>query len=257
MQERDFIPKVGTNSEEFWEEVNRQAKDHDADNILMYMQLMLRRADQSGEDVRKRSFSELGKKLDLFSGVEDWFPRINKYCKDTGILPKHFIVSSGLKEMIDGTKIKKYFEKIYASNFYYNHHGIAVWPALALNYTTKTQYLFRINKGVLDIHDNSVINEYIPHDKREVPFKHMIFIGDGETDIPCFRLVKEQGGHSIAVYQSNKRGARKRATKLFEDQRVNFIASADFQIGSGLDRIVKAILDKVHLDDYLYGLSPK
>jgi hypothetical protein len=147
--------------------------------------------------------------------------------------------------MVEGTPIYKEFKKVYASGFMFDHNGVACWPALAVNYTTKTQYLFRINKGSLDVHDNSVINKFVPKDQRPIPFEHMIFIGDGETDIPCMRLVKDQGGHSIAVYDGNRRGVKKHADQLVTEGRATLSAAADFQDGGAIDQCVKAIIDKV------------
>jgi hypothetical protein len=157
--------------------------------------------------------------------------------------------------MIEGTVIQKHFKAIFASAFKYDHHGVAHWPAQALNYTTKTQYLFRINKGNLNVWDNSKINEFVEKAKRPVPFENMIFIGDGQTDIPCMRLVKEQGGHSIAVYCKRKRGASQKAQDLIVQGRVNFVAPADYTDGSALDQIVKATICKVAADATLAGLG--
>jgi hypothetical protein len=147
--------------------------------------------------------------------------------------------------MVEGTPIFREFKKVYASGFMFDHNGVAHWPALAVNYTTKTQYLFRINKGSLDVHDNSVINKFVPKDKRPIPFENMIFIGDGETDIPCMRLVKEQGGHSIAVYNADRRGPKKHAEQLVKDGRASLCVSADYREGGALDKAVQAIIDKI------------
>lgn len=253
MQERDFIPKIGMKKAAFWDEVREQTKKHEADNILVYMRLMLQRANAAQVQVRKKDFEDYGKKLDLFNGVTDWFKKINIYGSESGVHVEHFVISSGIREMIAGTAISRHFRKIYASSFIYDHHGIATWPAMGLNYTTKTQYLFRINKGSLDVYDQSVINAYVPPEERPVPFKHMLFIGDGETDVPCFRLVKNQGGHSIAVYRPNTRKTKAAAEKLLKEERVNFIAPADYSEGKKLDQIVKAVIDKVAADRHLYG----
>ena len=147
--------------------------------------------------------------------------------------------------MIQGTGICKKFSAVYASSFVYDHHDIATWPALAINYTTKTQYLFRINKGCLDVSDNKEINNYVPDANRKVPFTNMIYIGDGDTDIPCFRLVKDRGGYSIAVYKRKTKGARVKLDNLIKDGRVNFVTPADYKNNSQLDRIVKSIIDKI------------
>jgi hypothetical protein len=184
-----------------------------------------------------------------------WFDRINKYGRASGVAVEHYVISSGIREMVMGSPIAKKFKAIFASSFCYDHHGIAAWPALALNYTTKTQYLFRVNKGSLHVYDHKIINDFVPHEQRAVPFEQMIFIGDGETDIPCFRLVKDQGGHAIAVYKPKTRKAKDRPEKLLKEGRVNFISPADYRDKSALDKIVKAIIDKIAADKNLKDLG--
>lgn len=260
MQERDFIPQIGMTTKAFWKEVGAQSERHQADNILVYMRLMLAKANAAEVQIRKVNFSEYGASLEFFPGVystpiDNWFVRITDYAKASGVALQHYIVSSGIKEMVEGTPIGKYFRAIYASSFMYDHHGVAIWPALALNYTTKTQYLFRINKGSLSVADHSIINKYVPQDERAVPFPHMVYIGDGDTDIPCFRLVKDQGGHSVAVYEPGKKGAKAKAAKIHEDGRVNFVAAADYSVGSQMDRVIKGVIDKIASDMNLSKLA--
>ena len=245
MQEYDFIPALKLPSKHFWGKVNELAKKHEADPILAYMFAMLEEARTAGLPVRKADFKNYGVNIELFPGVKEWFKRINAYAKAKGVRLEHFIISSGIREMVEGTPIHRAFKKIYASGFVFDANGVACWPALAINYTTKTQYLFRINKGSLDVHDNSVINKFVPKDQRPIPFEHMIFVGDGETDIPCMRLVKDQGGHSIAVYNSAKRGHRKHAEQLIKDGRATLAVTADYREGSQIDQAVQAIIDKV------------
>ena len=245
MQEYDFIPALNMVSREFWTSVHDIAQKHEMDEILAYMWAMLRQADKADIRVHKSDFKDFGKNITLFPGVADWFTRINAYAKSKGVRLEHFIISSGIREMVEGTPIYREFKKVYASGFMFDHNGVACWPALAVNYTTKTQYLFRINKGSLDVHDNSVINKFVRKDQRPVPFENMVFIGDGETDIPCMRLVKDQGGHSIAVFDGSKRGVRGRATQLVKDGRATLSAVADFEEGSAIDGCVRAIIDKV------------
>lgn len=256
MQDRDFIPTIGMTKKSFWNEVRSRCQQHEADNILVYMALMLEKARAARVQVRRQNFIRYGKDLKLFKGAEGWFPRINMYGKAGGLRVTHHIISSGIREMILGTSIKKYFNDIYASSYCYDHHGVAEWPALALNYTTKTQYLFRINKGSHNVYDHDLINQYVPPDDRPVPFRNMVFIGDGETDIPCFRLVKEQGGHSIAVFQPHTPKAKFRSKKLMSDGRVNFIAPADYSEGKPIDLIIKAIMEKVAATEYLRRFKP-
>lgn len=245
MQEYDFIPALNMHSKQFWESVNDLAKKHEMDQILAYMHTMLEEARKAKVAVQKADFKTFGAHIELFPGVKDWFKRINAYAKSKGVRLEHFIISSGIREMVEGTPIFKEFKKVYASGFMFDHNGVACWPALAVNYTTKTQYLFRINKGSLDVHDNSIINKYVPKEQRPIPFEHMVFVGDGETDIPCMRLVKDQGGHSIAVYNPGMHGAKKHAQQLVKDGRATLFATADYQEGCAIDLAVKAIIDKI------------
>ncbi len=247
MQERDFIPAIGMKTKQFWNEVNDSAKKHQADNILAYMKLMLDKAQQASVPVRKNDFHEYGKNLCFFKGIlpdnsandKGWFEKINQYAHERNMIAEHYIVSSGIREMIEGCPLAAEFTMIYASSFMYDHNGVAVWPALAINYTTKTQYLFRINKGCLDVSDNASINKTIPENERPIPFSHMIYLGDGETDIPAFRLVKDKGGCAIAVYKPNTKGAKEKMQHLILDGRVNHIAPADYRTNTPIDKIVK------------------
>jgi hypothetical protein len=245
MQEYDYVPSLGIKPKDFWEEAKDIAKKQEADEILAYMRLMIEKSEAAKIPIRKDDFINFGKSILLFPGVKDWFKRINAYGKSKKVNVEHFIISSGLREMIEGTPIASCFKKIYASGFMFDHNGVAHWPALAVNYTTKTQYLFRINKNSLDVHDNSMINKYIQKDHRPVPFSNILFIGDGETDIPSMRLVKDQGGHSIAVYPKNKKGARDKAQQLIKDGRVTIATLADYTEGAALDVSVKAMIDKI------------
>ena len=255
IQEYDFVPAIGMTKKAFWKDVGELTKKHNADNILMYMMHMLDKANAAQVPVRKVDFVNFGRSVTLFEGVIDWFDRINRYGKERGVKVMHYIISSGNREMIEGTPIAKKFAAIYASSFIYDQNGVAKWPALAVNYTTKTQFLFRINKGVLNVHDNSKINEFVPKEDRHVPFNNIVFIGDG--DIPCFRMVKSQGGHSIAVYKPSTHGTKEKAKKLIKDGRVNFIAPANYSENSEIDTFVKRIINKVAADDSLKKLGKK
>jgi hypothetical protein len=257
MQEYDFVPAIGMNKKAFWKEVADLAKRHNADSILMYMMHMIDKAHTAQVPVHKEDFVKFGRSVTLFEGVECWFDRIKRYGKERGVLVEHYIISSGIREMIQGTSIAKKFSSIYASSFIYDHNGVAKWPALAVNYTTKTQFLFRINKGVLNVYDNTKINEFIPTEDRPVPFNNMVFLGDGDTDIPCFRTVKSQGGHSIAVYKPSTHGAKGKAEKLKKEGRVNFVAPANYSENGELDTFVKGIIDKVVADGILRQLGKK
>lgn len=254
MQEHRFLPDIGMKPREFWAEVKRLTREHQADEVLVYMNLMLRKAAAANVPVRRDDFKAHGKAIQLFEGVEEWFDRITSYGKAQGVRVEHYLVSSGNAEIFAGTPIASRFAQVYASKFMFDQNGVAVWPALAVNYTTKTQYLFRINKGAFDLSDNSKVNQFVEKRDRPVPFENMVFIGDGSTDIPCFRLVKEQGGLSVAVFKPHTKGARAKATKYIEDGRVHCAAPAIYTDGSELDRIIRANIAVVAARSALSGL---
>ena len=257
MQEYDFIPAVGKSNKEFWSEANELAEQQDADMVLTYMARMIQEAKSKGLSLRREAFRESGRKVSLYRGVKGWFERINRYGAERGIKILHYINSSGLTEIIEGTEIAHEFRKIYACSFLYDVDGIAYWPAVAVNYTNKTQFIFKINKGVESVFDSRLVNRYIPEEERPVPVKHMIYVGDGTTDIPCMRLVKNFGGHSIAVFNPEQKGARKEMATLIHDNRVNHVCPADYSEGEELDRLVKTIIDKMELDDKLEKMETR
>ena len=249
MQAQGYIQDVGYDVQRFWEESDALAREHGMDSNLAYMFMMVKEAE--GNLVLTRSALEsYGAKVALYPGVEEWFERIRAYGKEHGVRVEHYILSSGLKEMIEGTSIAKAgaFEAIFASSFYFNHRGTAKWPAQAINYTNKTQFLFRIEKGVLDINDHGV-NEYFPKDKIRVPFRNMVYVGDSDTDIPCMKLVNTYGGHSIGVY--DPASGREKVLRLLRENRVRYIAPADYREGEQLDSLLKAIILKTSANEVL------
>ena len=254
MQEHQFLPDVGMTPAEFWSEVKALTRTHQADEVLIYMNLMLEKAHAKHAPVRREDFKARGKHMDLFEGVADWFERINHFGRERGVRVEHYVISSGNAEILAGTSIAKHFKEIYASKFFFDENGVARWPALAVNYTTKTQFLFRINKDAHDLSDSAKVNEYVEKKARPVPFENMIYVGDGATDIPCFRLIKEQGGLSIGVYPPKKKGARDKTAKYLKDGRIHCVVPATYTDGSDLDKIVKAYIDTVTARGTLAGL---
>ena len=240
MQEYAFIPGIGMTADEFWAKCDILTKKHNMDQILSYMYVMLNDA-RGKKLVNRDEFKKLGESVELFPGVDSWFERVNSYAENLGIEVEHYVISSGLKEIIEGTPIAKYFKKVYAAEFMYDESGVPVWPAMAVNYTSKTQFLFRINKGVLDVTDHAELNEYTPENERRIPFRNMIYIGDGFTDVPCMKLVKVNGGHSIAVYNSKKNTA----LNIMRQGRVDFIAKADYRENQKLEETVFRTLDLI------------
>lgn len=243
MQAQGYIQSVGYDVGQFWYESNALAQNNDMDQNLAYMYKMVLEAE--GNCIfNKKALADYGSKVQLFPGVESWFERTRTYGREHGVTVEHYIISSGLKEMIEGTVMAKNgaFEKIYASSFYFNERGVAKWPAQVINYTNKTQFLFRIEKGVLDINDPGV-NDYFKPDEIRVPFRNMIYIGDSDTDIPCMKLVNTYGGHSIGVYNPKTQNKTK-VYKMMHDNRIRYFAAADYTVDSELDQLVKAIIDK-------------
>lgn len=257
MQEHAFIPDIGMKAKDFWEESNRLARENEMDGILAYMYFMLHKAKAMDKRITREAFVNYGRNVELFPGVSDFFTRMNSYGSERGLEIQHYIISSGLKELIEGTSIAGAFKNIFASYFYYDVNGTAVWPAVALNYTSKTQFLFRINKGCLDIWDGKSVNQYMTEEQRPVKFRNMIYLGDGDTDIPCMKLVKSNGGHSIAVYKPGS--SRKDANRLIDENRVDFVAPADYNENKEIDAIVRTIIDQIAAEEKLseYNLAAK
>ena len=224
------------------------------DPVLAYMRPMLKTASEKGVPVTRDTFVSLGKTVKYFPGVEDWFSRINRFGEELGVVIEHYVISSGIREIIEGSSVYPYFKKVYACEFLYDENSVAVWPKLAVNYTNKTQFVFRINKGVLDVWDDKKLNTFVPEEERRVPFRNMIYIGDGLTDVPCMRLVKANKGQSIAVFRRRK---KETAEKLMAEARVDFITEANYCEGGELDGIIKTIIEKMAVVEKLVRLHDK
>lgn len=252
MQEYTFIPNLGIDPDKFWNEVNKMRIDNKMDSVLAYMYLMFKKMMDNNHTLKRDYLNNMGSEIELFPGVCDWFERINEFGRNAGVQIEHYIISSGLKEIIEGTKIGKYFKCIYASEFYYNTDGNAVWPKMAVNYTNKTQFLMRINKGVLDISDDASLNKSTLENDRRVSTSNMIYIGDGFTDVPCMKLTKDNGGTSIAVYSDN---SIETAKTLLKDGRINFMAKADYSEGSKIDTIVKKTITSMAINTDLKNIT--
>ena len=240
MQAQGYIQSVNYDVDAFWTETNKLANENDMDSNLAYMYKMMEKA-QGQVLFTKKSLLDYGSKVKLFPGALEWFERIREYGKEHGVKVEHYIISCGLKEMIEGTKVAHEFEKIYASSFYYDEYGVAKWPAQAINYTTKTQFLFRIQKGILDINDEAV-NDYFPPEKLRVPFSNMVYIGDSDTDVPCMRLVNAGGGYSIGVYNPENANKNK-VEKMIQDNRIKCYVPADYRENSEMDILIKSVKD--------------
>ena len=250
MQAQGYIQSVGYDVKQFWKETDLLAHTQGMDANLAYMYKMVKEA-EGNLVLTREALMDYGSRVRTFPGVEGWFERIRSYGKQEGVIVEHYIISSGLKEMIEGTAMAKAgaFERIYASAFCYDKNGVAVWPAQAVNYTNKTQFLFRIEKGALDVNDPAV-NDYFPPDKLRVPFRDMIYIGDSDTDIPCMKLVSTNGGYAVGVYDPNTKNKDK-VKKMIRDRRIRYFAPADYTEGSELDILVRSIIRRTAANEAL------
>lgn len=255
MQEHNFIPDLNMDKREFWQEANEMAKKNDMDEVSAYMHLMLIKAKEKNIPIREEVFMRYGEKITFFEGVTGYFDRINAYATERNICLEHFIISSGLREFVKGTAIAKHFKSIFASGFQYDDDGIACWPALVVNYTNKTQYLFRINKGIYNSYDNTLINKSMPEDQRTVPFSNFIYIGDGETDVPAMKMVNLYGGTTIAVYNPQSPTAKHVCLNLIKQNRSDYIAPTVYTSGGELDTMLKKIIDKVATEQDLLNIK--
>ena len=242
MQEYTVLPKIKVKGADFWKESNLEAKKHKADEMLTYMRLLIEKFNETHIPFKRDELVKLGAKIPYYKGVETWFDRLNNYVKDVSggsVKVKHYIISAGLKEILDGVSIKKHFQRVYASEYFFNHNGIATFPKVVITDTTKTQYLFRINKGRECQNDD--INSYMPEEQRPIPFDNMIYIGDGLTDVPCMKVTRQGGGHAVAVYSPRDSLAKAKCQQLQKAGRIDCYANADYREGRVLEQQVQGL----------------
>jgi len=242
MQEYGLLDALKADPDDFWGECRQFALRHNADGILSYMAVTLSRARKAGVRLTRDELVRLGGTIDFYPGVEEWFAKTNRFAKSLGLELEHYIISSGLVELIEGSRIANEFKAVFAASFAYDENGEAFWPATAVNYTAKTQYLFRINKGILEITNDRDLNDFTPEEKRRIPFRNMIYIGDGFTDVPCMKMTKQKGGTSIAVYEPGRGDV---ATSLLRQRRTHYALESDYREGSDLWHVVCGILDDI------------
>lgn len=248
MQNYAFIPSLGMDPEDFWREANDFGRREHMDGILAYMYTMIRKCREKGVPLTRESLRRCGESIVFFPGVEGWFDSIDRFGSLLGVEVEHYVISSGLREIIDGSAIAGHFKEIYASEFYYDGSGWPVWPKLAVNFTAKTQFVYRINKGVLDVSDDRTLNASMPDDSKRVPFTNMIYLGDGLSDVPCMKMMRAYGGQAIAVYQNANRPG---VEQLLRQGRVDYIYPADYSEGAGLELTVKEIIRRMAVNHRL------
>lgn len=252
MENYTFIPELGYTPAQFWQKANSFGRDNHMDGLLAYMYTMIQECAAQNIKLDRAFLNHCGESIQLFPGVREWFARINAFGESLGVQVEHYVISSGLREIIEGSGIAQEFREIYACEFYYNENGDACWPKLDVNFTNKTQFVYRINKGILDVSRDRELNDSMPDDSKRVPFTNMIYMGDGLSDVPCMKMMRAYGGQAIAVYQaSNRQGVE----KLLADGRVDFIFPADYREGMELDRTVRDILRKMTITDRLLEVN--
>ena len=253
MQNFGLIPAMGMTPAEFWGATTRFTEETGCEKILSYLYMEMKIAKEKGIKLTKKWLREQGKNIQFFPGVTSWFQRINDYGKEHGVRVEHYLVSSGNKEIVEGCEIAKEFKVMYGCEFIFDKQsGEAIWPKLAINYTQKTQYFFRISKGVYDANDDIGVNEKKPD--RRIPYSNMVYIGDGMTDIPSMIIVKNNGGKSIAVYPEGKED---KVQDLYSDGRVNYVCAANYKEGSNLEKVMKLIIQGVQINDQLRSQENK
>lgn len=255
MQNYALIPELGMKPKNFWKKANQWSVDNCADQVTGSMYYFTKTAKEKGINLTKDNFRQCGHNVEYFEGVEDWFERINQYGKTLDLEIEHYIISAGYEEIIEGTQIYKHFTDVFGCSFAYDEEGHPVWPARVVNYSAKTQYLSKINKGLGKLEDRAV-NEFMPDEERPIPFRRMVYLGDGLTDIPSMKLTKERGGNAIAVYRPKSKEKAK-AIRLLSDGRVNFALPADYRENKQIDLVVKTILDKISKERDLEILKAK
>lgn len=243
MQNYSFIPNIGLTPDEFWQKTSEITEKYGVERVLAYMYAMIHYAKEKGISLTREFLNKCGENIIFYPGVDSWFKRINKYGKEHGVEVEHYLVSSGTKEIVEGSIIYKEFKEVYGCEFLYDENKEAIWPKLSINYTQKTQYFFRIAKGATDVTDDSGVNQKTPHHR--IPYRNMIYLGDGMTDIACMTLVKKNNGTSIAIYPESDSSKVK---QILKDNRVNFICSANYLEGSDLDTIIKLTIDKIAME---------
>ena len=257
MQEYAFIPNLKISADEFWKMSSDFGKSHNMDHVLAYMYTSIKLVKEKKLKITKEEFFNQGKMVSFFQGVEEWFKRINEYGKSLGLEVEHYIISCGLKEILEGTKIAKEFKRIFGCGFAYDDETKEpIWATQVINYTSKTQYIYRVRKNKLDkLYDAYELNEYVEDRSSLLPYSNMVYIGDGETDVPCMKLVQTYGGHSVCVYNPNSEKKKRIAQKLYKDGRVNFITPADYRENSKIDCIIKDLLNKIAINNKIEEYS--
>ena len=240
MQNYTFIPMLGLTPEEFWGKTGEFSAKTGCERILSYMFMMIKISKEKGIKLTREALRKCGKDIKYHPGVTTWFDRINEYGRKNGIKVEHYLVSSGTKEILEGCSIYDKFTQVYGCEFLYENDE-PIWPKLAINYTQKTQFFFRIAKGAVDIKDDNGVNEKVK-ERLRIPYSNIVYIGDGMTDVACMTLVNKNNGYSIGVYTDSN---REQVGQIKKDKRCRFVVEADYSQGKDMEKVLKLIIDDV------------
>ncbi|MBD48430.1 MAG: haloacid dehalogenase-like hydrolase [Dehalococcoidia bacterium] len=242
MQEDVIFEKIGVNSKEFWGRVDRLTSDKTYESDLAWIRLLL--DNLFFRNLSNSDLSKMGKELNFFPGIPKIFEELDSILSDEkfvrhGITLEHYIVTSGLQAVLAGSDLAKYVKRIFGCEFDEDGQGKVYWPKRVISHTAKTQYLFRITKGFEYMNFEKDVNDHVPEIERRIPFRNMLYIGDGPTDVPCFSVITSRGGKALAVYDANSKHSFETCMSLRAAQRVNEIAEADYRRGTHLRRIIE------------------
>ena len=242
MQNQKLIPDCKIDIGKFWSEVIDYSNKNKVDPTLSYMLILENKMHEANLEISRENFIKYGKELELFPGVNDWFKRIKNFGKEKNVDVEHYIISSGLTNMIEGCSFVNELNRVYACEYIFKN-GRGLWPKLSVNYSNKVQFLYRIHKGAFEVNDQEGVNEkkYFG-DHIHVPFENMIFFGDGETDVPTFNVLNKNNGKSICIYEDKNQKSIDIAKKLFSDGRIHHLVKNDYQENSEVDVLVKEII---------------
>ncbi|OGX14580.1 MAG: hypothetical protein A2351_01415 [Omnitrophica bacterium RIFOXYB12_FULL_50_7] len=248
MQEETIFKAYGIDKKKFWARSQSLVIRKGYEKTLAYLKLLIDDPIFKKRPLTKRMLREFASHIPYYPGVDEgYFDQLGAFIRslpevpEAGITLEHYIISSGLQDILEGISIRKHFKKIYACEYDFQR-GRPVFPKLVINDTNKTQFLFRINKGRLKLSES--INNHMPETERRIPFRNMIYVGDGITDVPSMTVVQKAGGNAIAVYDPAKRVPRAVKTMVAEHRAEHF-APADFRPQSLLVKILRQTLKKI------------
>ena len=246
MQEDTVLPHLGLEPDFFWGQVARLVNERTYENELAWMGLLL---DQPAfRELGNGGLREMGGHLNYYPGVPELFRELEEVVaepryREHDITVEHYVITGGLREVLEGSSIRPHVKSIFGSEFDEDGEGNLRFPKRGVGHTQKTQYLFRINKGYLDLHKD--VNDHMPREERRIPFANMVYVGDGPTDVPCFAVMSDSGGRTLAVYDSDKPGSFEMGMQLRKAQRVDELAEADYRRGSHLRRVLEYMVREI------------